>query len=76
MQRFVLVRKMAGEERTGATMRPKTKQEMFSKMLRQLGASVFFGISSILIITVNKTVLTSYKSVQFLMNAPPLYTLY
>ena len=47
----------------GSVARPKTKQEMFAKMFRQLVASVFFGVSSVLIITVNKTVLTTYKSV-------------
>ena len=41
----------------------RNKSEMMSKMLRQIGASVFFGISSVLIITVNKTVLTTYKLV-------------
>jgi hypothetical protein len=41
----------------------RKKPEVMSKMLRQIGASVFFGISSVLIITVNKTVLTTYKLV-------------
>ena len=41
----------------------RNKAEMMSKMLRQIGASVFFGVSSVLIITVNKTVLTTYKLV-------------
>ena len=30
-------------------------------MMKQVGASVFFGVTSILIVMVNKTVLTSYK---------------
>lgn len=41
----------------------RQKREMVSQLLRQVGASVFFGISSVLIITVNKTVLTTYKLV-------------
>lgn len=41
----------------------RNKGEMMNKLLRQLGASVFFGVSSVLIITVNKTVLTTYKLV-------------
>ena len=49
----------------GSVARPKTQQEMVSKMLRQVAASVFFGVSSVLIITVNKTVLTTFKSVGF-----------
>ena len=49
-------------------MSPKTNQEVFAKMLRQIGASIFFGVSSVLIITVNKTVLTTYRSV-VLINA-------
>lgn len=39
------------------------KKAMVSQLLRQVGASVFFGVSSVLIITVNKTVLTTYKLV-------------
>ena len=50
-------------EEGSSTMRPRTKQEILAKVMRQVGASVFFGISSILIITVNKTVLTTYKYV-------------
>ena len=46
----------------------KTKAEMMNKLLRQLGASVFFGVSSVLIITVNKTVLTTYKLVPALLH--------
>ena len=30
-------------------------------MMKQVGASVFFGVTSILIVMVNKTVLTTYK---------------
>ena len=39
----------------------KIQAAMWAKLLKQLGASVFFGVSSILIITVNKTVLTTYR---------------
>lgn len=54
---------MSSVEEGSVAARPKTKQEMFAKMIRQVAASVFFGVSSVLIITVNKTVLTTYKSV-------------
>ena len=40
---------------------PPPRQAMYmGTMAKQLGSAVFFGVSSILIITVNKTVLTSY----------------
>ena len=32
-----------------------------TKMLKQFGASVFFGVTSCVIVLVNKIVLTSYK---------------
>lgn len=60
--------KMASIEEGGS--RPKTKQEILSKMFRQVAASVFFGVSSILIITVNKTVLTTYRSVILIKKHP------
>lgn len=56
------------EGSSGGLARKKT--EMMSKMLRQIGASVFFGVSSVLIITVNKTVLTTYKLVACLRWLP------
>ena len=56
-------REMSSLEEGAGTMRPRTKQEVFAKVLRQVGASIFFGVSSVLIITVNKTVLTTYRSV-------------
>lgn len=51
-------------EQKGARSASGASREMVEKMLRQIGASVFFGVSSVLIITVNKTVLTTYKLVQ------------
>jgi hypothetical protein len=36
-----------------------------SLMMKQIGASLFFGITSILIVMVNKTVLTSYNFPSF-----------
>ena len=64
------VLKMSLEEKSNGVQPTKTKQEAMRKMLRQIGASVFFGVSSVLIITVNKTVLTSYKLVHnFPINA-------
>ena len=40
---------------------PPPNQAMYmGTVAKQLGSAVFFGVSSILIITVNKTVLTSY----------------
>jgi len=41
------------------------KRAFLGKLAAQLGSSVFFGVASILIITVNKTVLTSYKFPSF-----------
>lgn len=38
-------------------------EQAWTQLSKQLGASVFFGVSSILIITVNKAVLTTYKYV-------------
>ena len=71
-RRSAEIEKMSSLEE-GSVVRPKTKQEIFAKMMRQVAASVFFGVSSVLIITVNKTVLTTYKSVDVLIDAH-LYT--
>ena len=51
--------KGAGIESTSPMAEPK--RAFLGKLAAQLGSSVFFGVASILIITVNKTVLTSYK---------------
>ena len=39
----------------------KVKRERYVLMMKQVGASAFFGIVSILIVMVNKTVLTTYQ---------------
>ena len=39
---------------------PESQAMYLGTVAKQLGSAVFFGVSSILIITVNKTVLTSY----------------
>ena len=36
-------------------------QARYIRMMKQVGASVFFGVTSILIVMVNKAVLTTYK---------------
>ena len=60
-----LLFKMSALEEGSSGGLARKKPEMMSKMLRQIGASVFFGVSSVLIITVNKTVLTTYKLVAY-----------
>ena len=42
-------------------MDPQTEESHRAALLKQVGAAIFYGLSSILIITVNKVVLTSYK---------------
>ena len=44
-----------------ATQMTPSRAAFFGKLAKQIGSSVFFGVSSILIITVNKTVLTTYE---------------
>lgn len=39
----------------------KVERERYVLMMKQIGASVFFGVISILIVMVNKTVLTTYQ---------------
>lgn len=36
-------------------------EQRYKLMMKQIGASVFFGITSIIIVMVNKTVLTTYQ---------------
>ena len=43
------------------TISAKLTKELWKKIAKQVGASFFFGIASILIMTVNKTVLTTYN---------------
>ena len=40
-----------------------SKSKYMRDMLKQVGASLFFGLSSLLIVVVNKTVLTTYRLV-------------
>ena len=40
---------------------PPRETMVAGKVAKQLGSAVFFGVSSILIMTVNKTVLTTYR---------------
>lgn len=49
---------------------------LWNKVVKQVGASVFFGVSSILIITVNKTVLTSFQWDLFYLVRMPHYQLW
>ena len=56
------------EEPKDAAM-SKKKDAAWSMIAKQLAASVFFGLSSILIITTNKTVLTVYKYVSARLRA-------
>ena len=46
-----------------ATTAEEVTKRNYRKMLKQLGASAFFGIVSVLIVMINKTVLTVHKLV-------------
>ena len=53
---------MSAQEGTGAESEERNMRRVFvAKLVGQIGASFFFGVASILITTVNKVVLTSYK---------------
>lgn len=48
-------------EGANTTTSAKVSKELWTKITKQVGASFFFGVASILIMTVNKTVLTTYN---------------
>ena len=52
---------MSGAGEAEEVGKMQKKDEEWSKLAKQIGASVFFGVSSIMIITTNKTVLTTFK---------------
>ena len=54
-----------GEEKS-ESMHMSKDELAWAKLMKQLTASVFFGVSSIMIITINKTVLTTFKFVFYL----------
>ena len=56
-------RRMVSGSTVGSGEEGETRAQQAERglLIKQIGASVFFGVSSILIITVNKTVLTSCK---------------
>ena len=46
-----------------AKMSAMAEKERVAALMKQLSASIFFGISSVLIVMVNKLVLTTYELV-------------
>ena len=45
----------------GESQQDKAANDRYRLMMQQVGASVFFGVVSVLIVMVNKTVLTTYQ---------------
>ena len=51
------------EQGPGETNQAMQTRKPWTTMTKQIGASVFFGVSSIAIITINKAVLTTFQFV-------------